>query len=58
MIDEFKMVNLTLEVSKLHGRHTGNFIKDELIKYFDFWGIHKENLVLMSRDNGSNFVKA
>ena len=56
--DEFKMVNLTLEVSQLHGRHTGNFIKDELIKYFDLWGIHKENLVLMTRDNGSNVVKA
>ena len=56
--DKFKMVNLTLEVSQLHGRHTGNFIKDELIKYFDLWGLNKENLVLMSRDNGSNIVKA
>ena len=56
--DKFRMVNFTLEVAELHGRHTGNFIKDELTKYFDFWGLNKQNLVYMSRDNGSNIVKA
>ena len=56
--EDFKMVNFTLEVSQLHGRHTGDFIKQELMKYFESWGLDAENLVMMSRDNGSNIVKA
>ena len=52
------MVNFTLEVSQLHGRHTGDFIKQELLKYFQSWGLDTEYLVMMSRDTGSNIVKA
>jgi uncharacterized lipoprotein YehR (DUF1307 family) len=55
---EFDMINLTLEVSPLFGRHTGDFIRNALNEYFSEWGLGSSNLVMMTRDNGSNIVKA
>ena len=44
---EFKMRNLTLEVSPFHGTHTGENIKNFLEGVFEKWGISKENIVIL-----------
>ena len=35
--EEFDMINLTVEVSPLLGRHTGNITKTTLKEYFTEW---------------------
>ena len=55
---DFEMINMTLEVDPLKGKHTGQFMKQRMIDSFENWGIQKEKLVMMLRDNASNAIKA
>jgi len=55
---EFTQRNFTLEVSPVRGRHTAINIQNLLSGSFSNWGLAKENLSLMARDNGSNIVAA
>ena len=55
---DFEMINMTLEVDPLKGKHTGQFIKQRMEESFEKWGIQKDKLVLMLRDNASNAIKA
>jgi hypothetical protein len=52
------MINLMLAVDPLRGRHTGDFIRCTMQDSFNDWGIQKDALVLMLRDNSPNAVKA
>ena len=54
---DFDMINMTLEVDPLRGRHTGQFIAQRMKDSFDNWGMQKDNLVMMLRDNASNVKK-
>ena len=56
LTEDFQVVNLTLAVDPLRGKHTGNFICQEMSDIFDFWGIQKKDLVLMRKNNASNAV--
>ena len=58
LTDNFSMINLTLEVKPLQGKHTGTFIMEQMSESFQKWGILKENMTMMLRDNASNVIKA
>jgi hypothetical protein len=58
LTDIFSMINLTLEVKPLQGKHTGTFIMEQMSESFQKWGILKENMTMMLRDNASNAFKA
>jgi hypothetical protein len=57
LTDDFSMINLTLDVMPLQGKHTGRFIMEQLMESFDKWGIQNENMTMMLRDNTSNAIK-
>ena len=58
LTDDFNMINMTLEVEPLQGKHTCTFIMEIMIESFHKWGIEKENMMMMLRDNASNAIKA
>jgi hypothetical protein len=58
LTEDFEVINLMLAVDPLRGRHTGDFIRHTMQDSFNDWGIQKDDLVLMLRDNASNAVKA
>ena len=58
LTEDFEMINLTLEVEPLQGKHTGDFIHQMMSESFHKWGLRKENLAMMLRDNASNVIKA
>ena len=55
---DFSLQSFTLEVSPFSGNHTGENIKLFLEESLEKWGIEKNNIAIMIRDNGSNIVKA
>jgi len=58
LTDDFNMINMTLEVEPLQGKHTCTFIMEIMIESFHKWGIEKENMMMMLRDHASNAIKA
>jgi hypothetical protein len=58
LTEDFEVINLTLAVDPLRGRHTSDFICRTMQDSFNDWGVQKDDLVLMLRDNASNAVKA
>jgi len=55
---DFQMINMTLEIDPLEGRHTGEMICTKMSNAFRDWNLEKKKLVLMLRDNASNAKKA
>jgi hypothetical protein len=55
LTDNFSMINLALEVKSLQGKLTGTLIMEQS---FQKWGILKENMTMILRDNASNAIKA
>lgn len=55
---EFEQIIFTLAVENLHERHTGEHLKDVTEALLVKWGISKEKLTLMLRDNAANAKKA
>ncbi|MHA7927796.1 MAG: hypothetical protein ACX936_21570, partial [Marinobacter sp.] len=49
--NDFNLINLTLAVQPLRGRHTAALISSKLEACFENWGLAKRNLTLMLRDN-------
>ena len=39
LTDDFNMINMTLEVEPLQGKHTGTCIMEKMIESFHKWGI-------------------
>ena len=58
LTDDFNMINMTLEVEPLQRKHTGTYIMEKMIESFHKWGIEKENMTMMLRDNASNAIEA
>jgi hypothetical protein len=58
LTEDFEVINLMLAVDPLRGRHTGDFIHCTMQDSFNDWGIQKDDLVLVLRDNASNAVEA
>ena len=58
LTEDFKMVNLVLEVSPFHESHTGVNISTFWKNAFEKFGLRTEKLSMMMRDNASNGVKA
>jgi len=54
---DFQMINMTLEIDPLEGRHTGEIICTKMSNTFKDWNLEKKQLVLMLRDNASNAKK-
>jgi hypothetical protein len=52
------MINMTLEVDPPRGRRTGQFIAQRMKDSIGNWGMQKDNLVMMLRDNAFNVKKA
>ena len=55
---DFEMINLTIEIDPLQGRHTGAMICTRMSDAFERWNLNKKKLVLMLRDNASNAKSA
>lgn len=55
---DFQMINLTIEIDPLQGRHTGAMICTKMSNAFERWNLEKKKLVLMLRDNASNAIRA
>ena len=55
---DFEMINMTIEIDPLIGRHTGEMICTRMSDAFERWNLNKEKLVLLLRDNASNATKA
>ena len=58
LTEDFNMINMTLEVEPLQGKHNGTYIMEKLIESFHKQGIEKENMTMMLRDNASNAIEA
>ena len=58
LTDDFNMINMTLEVEPLQRKHTGTYIMEKMSESFHNWGIEKENMTMMLRDNASNAIEA
>jgi len=58
LTEDFKMVNLVLEVSPFHESHTDVNISTFWKNAFEKFGLRTEKLSMMMRDNASNGVKA
>ncbi|TYZ64863.1 hypothetical protein PybrP1_010584 [[Pythium] brassicae (nom. inval.)] len=58
MTADFRMREFTLMVKLLRGHHTGNAVLVALSSVLMDFGIEKERLVFVLRDNGFNMVKA
>ena len=56
--EAFDMRTLTLEVTPLRGAHTGDNIKKFWEESFMKYGLNKEKLSIMLRDNAPNGIKA
>jgi zinc finger BED domain-containing protein 1 (E3 SUMO-protein ligase ZBED1) len=54
----FEMINLTLAVEPLCGRHTGNLIRQKILECFDEYSLDYQNMTMIVRDNAANAVKA
>ena len=54
---DFQMINMTIEIDPLEGRHTGEMICTKMSNAFRNWNLEKKILVLMLRDNVSNAKK-
>ena len=55
---DFEMINMTIEIDPLIGRHTGEMICTRMSDAFERRNLNKEKLVLLLRDNASNATKA
>ena len=55
---EFEKVDLTLAILYMPESHTEDNIKERFEELFDEWGLSKDRITLMLRDNGSNIAKA
>lgn len=55
---DFLMKEFTLEVTPLRGSHTADFIREFWAESFARFGLSKDKLSMMLRDNASNGVKA
>lgn len=55
---EFVMKDFTLEVTPLQGSHTGDYIREFWSESISRFGLNKDKLSMMMRDNASNGIKA
>ena len=58
LTDNFDVINMTLGVDPLLGKHTANFIQTNLNDSFNEFDLKTEKLTLMLQDSASNAVKA
>ena len=56
--DEFQLISAVLQAKSLEERHTGECMAMKIVKIMEDWGIDKNQVHCVVRDNGSNIVKA
>ena len=56
LTEYFNVINMTLAVDPLVGKHTGGFIRVEISDSFDEWKLKAEDLTLVLRNNVSHAV--
>ena len=58
MSDGFERMSAVLHVTLLEESHTGNYICEKFCQILLTWGINKENVHIVLRDNASNMGRA
>ena len=56
--DEFQLISAVLQAKSLEEWHTCEYMAMKIVKIMEDWGIDKNQVHCVVRDNGSNIVKA